>query len=286
MKLTKGEKIFNLFNIVVLSGVLLVTLYPFYYTLIASISDGLAIIQGKVILYPVKPTFKAYLKILEIDGFFRAYANTIYITVMGTAVQMVVTTMGAYSLSRKRLVGRKFFNIFISFTMWFSAGMIPMYLNFDNLNLINSFWGVILGWAVNTFYFIIMRTFFEGLPSELEDAAKIDGMGNFGTFLKVMLPISTPCLATITLYYGVDRWNGYFWSMLLLKKKELIPLQVLLKKIIVEMRALTEIQTSTDFTNESIVYALVIVAIIPVIIVYPYAQRFFIKGITVGAVKG
>jgi len=197
-------------------------------------------------------------------------------------------TMGAYALSRKRLRGRRFIGVAISFTMWFNAGIIPFYLNLDSLHLLNSRFGIIFAFACSAFYIIIMRSFFENLPIELEEAAKIDGMSNFGIFTRIALPLSTPVLATVTLYCAVDRWNGYFWAMIILKDIKLIPLQVLLKKLIIERDVLSSIDTggSFDFTRETLIYAIVIVAITPIIAAYPFAQRYFVKGLTVGAVKG
>lgn len=287
-KRSLGEKIFNVFNIIVLSLVLLFTLYPFYYTFIASISEGSQVVRGNVVLWPIGVTFRAYELIPTIDYFFTAYGNTFFYTFFGALTSMIFMTMGAYALSRKRLMGRKFINMMISFTMWFNAGIIPFYLNMDSLNLLNSRAGIIFGFACNAFYIIILRSYFEGLPIELEEAAKVDGMSNFGIFIRVILPISTPVLATIGLYCVVDRWNGYFWAMILLKDIKLVPLQVLLKKLIIEKDVLATIDggTSFDFTRETLIYAVIVVAIIPVLFAYPFAQRYFIKGITIGAVKG
>jgi len=283
-----GEKVFNVINILVLSSVLLFTLYPFYYTFIASISEGSLVIMGKVVLQPMNITFRAYELIPTIDYFFTAYGNTFFYTFFGALASMVIMTMGGYALSRKRLKGRKFVNMMISFTMWFNAGMIPFYLNMDSLGLINTRAGIIFGFAGSAFYIIILRSYFESMPIELEEAAKVDGMSNFGIFVKIALPISTPVLATISLYCAVDRWNGYFWAMILLKDIKLVPLQVLLKKLIIERNVLASVDTggSFDFTRETLIYAIVIVAIIPIILAYPFAQRYFVKGLTVGSVKG
>lgn len=287
-RLSRGEKVFNVINIIVLSVVFVATIYPFYYTFIASISEGSEVVKGTVFLAPRGPTFRAYELIPTIDYFFNSFGNTLFYTFFGASASMAIMTMGAYALSRKRLRGRKFLNIMISFTMWFNAGIIPFYLNMDSLGLLNSRFGIIFGFACSAFYIIIMRSFFENLPVELEEAAKIDGMSNFGIFTKIALPLSTPVLATVTLYCAVDRWNGYFWAMILLKDIKLIPLQVLLKKLIIERDVLSSIDMggSFDFTRETLIYAIVVVAILPVLAAYPFAQRYFVKGLTVGAVKG
>lgn len=287
MKRTKGEKIFNVFNIVILTLVMLVTLYPFYYTLIASISSGENVVAGNVIFLPKDVTLEAYKMIPTIDNFFIAYLNTIYLTVGGVVLGLVTMSMGAYALSRPYLKGRRLVGLMISFTMWFSAGMIPFYLNLDYMNLVNSRMGVILAFLCTPFYIIILRSYFETIPSELEEAAKIDGLGHFGIFRQIMIPLAKPSLFTIGLYCAVDRWNGYFWSMILLKDEDLVPVQVVLKKLIVENQAATEADGGLlNMTRETLVYAIVVVVIIPIIAVYPFIQRYFIKGMTVGAVKG
>lgn len=288
LKRTRSEKIFNVFNILLLFLVMLATLYPFYYVFIASISEGTQVIRGNVVFYPVGVTLKAYGLIGTIANFWSSYANTVFYTVFGTLASLCIMTMGAYSLSRRRLRGRRLIGLLISFTMWFSAGIIPFYLNMDSLNLLNNRAGIIFGFACSAFYIIIMRSYFESLPEELEESAKIDGLSNFRIFLQIMLPLSKPMLATVGLYCMVDRWNGYFWAMIMLKDVNKIPLQVLLKKLIIENKVLTSIDMggAFDFTRETLIYAIVIIAILPMIAVYPFIQRFFVKGLTVGAVKG
>ena len=281
-------KAFDVINTVIMCMILLVTLYPFYYVLIASLSDGGEVIRGNVVLLPKEFTLKAYKTIPTIEYFFTSYGNTIFFTVFGAGASMVVMSMGAYALSRKKLQGKKLINFLISFTMWFKAGIIPFYINMDSLNLINTRIGIIFGFACDAFYIIIMRTYFEGIPVELEESAKMDGLNNFGIFRKIMLPLSKPMLATIALYCAIDRWNGYFWSMILLKDENKVPLQVLLKKIIIENKVLASIDSANgfDFTRETLVYAIIVVAIIPIIAVYPFIQKYFVQGLTVGAVKG
>lgn len=268
---------------------MLTALFPFYYTFIASISEGSQVVAGNVVFLPIHITLKAYKLIPTLNYFFSSFGNTIFYTIFGALTSMIFMTMGAYALSRKRLKGRKFLNIFISFTMWFNAGMIPFYLNMDSLHLLNSRAGIIFGFACNAFYIIILRSYFEGIPIELEEAAKIDGMSNFGIFIKIILPISTPVLATIGLYCAVDRWNGYFWAMIMLKDMNLVPLQLLLKKLIIEKDLLASMDSggaSFDFTRETLVYAIIIVSVIPMIVVYPFVQKYFVKGLTIGSVKG
>ena len=287
-KKINGSKLFDIFNYCLMTVILLCTLYPFYYTLIASISNGSEVIRGKVIFWPVGVTLEAYKRIPSIANFFLSYGNTIFYTVFGAGISIIVMSMGAYALSRTRLKGRRVFGFLISLTLWFKAGIISVYLNMDSLNLLDTRIGILLGFACNAFYIIIMRTYFEGIPVELEEVARLDGLGNFGIFTKIMVPLSKPMFATIALYCAVNRWNGYFWSMILLKDIKKAPLQVLLKKIIVENQMMSALDSSTgfDFTRETLVYAIIVVSIIPIILVYPFVQKYFVKGLTVGAVKG
>lgn len=287
MKRSRGEEIFNRFNIVFLLFLLFITLYPFYYTVIVSVSRGDRVISGDVLFVPKEITFAAYAMIPNINNFFIAYANTIFYAVAGMVLGVGVMSMGAYALSRRYLQGRRIFGLMISFTMWFNAGMIPFYMNLDSLNLVNSRWGIIVAFLCTPFYIIILRSYFESIPVELEEAAKIDGMGDLGIFWKIMFPLAKPCVMTIALYCAIDRWNGYFWSMILLKEEKLVPIQVLLKKLIVENRAASAANGGLmDMTRETLVYAIVVVVILPIIAVYPFVQKYFIKGMTVGAVKG
>lgn len=283
---TVGERIFEVCNILVMSLAMLLTLYPFYYVIIASVSDGSQIIQGNVIFWPKEPTLAAYKEVPFINYFWSAYGNSILITVFGALASLAVMSMGAYALSRARLKGRRVIGLLISFTLWFNAGMIPIYLNMDSLGLVDSRIGVIVGFLCNAFYIVIMRTYFEGLPVELEESAKLDGLSNFRIFLQIMLPLSKPMLATITLYCVVDRWNSYLWSMILLKDPNKVPLQVLLKKLIIENKILAEVSSGGSNTTETLIFAVIVVSIIPIIAAYPFAQKFFVKGLTVGAVKG
>ena len=288
IKYTVGERVFQVANTILMLLILLVTLYPFYYTVIASISDGCELIRGNVLFWPVKPTLEAYALIPKIKNFFLAYGNTIFYTVAGAMISLVVMSMGAYAMSRTRLRGRRLVGFLVSFTLWFKAGIIPIYLNMDSLNLLDTRLGILLGFACNAFYIVIMRTYFEGIPVELEEAARIDGLSNFGIFLKIMVPLSKPMFATIALYCAVNRWNGYFWAMILLKDERKAPLQVLLKKIIIENQMMSSLEGASgfDFTRQALIYAIIVVSIIPMIAVYPFIQKYFVKGLTVGAVKG
>jgi putative aldouronate transport system permease protein len=285
---SNGEKIFNRFNIAILLIFSVLVFYPIYYTFIASVSDGWELARGRVILTPIKINFKAYSMIPSIDYFGVSYLNTLYYTFFGVLASLVIMLMGAYPLSRKRLKGRHLIGFFVSFSLWFKAGFIPFYLNMNSLNLLDTRSGIIFGFAVNAFYVIILRSYFEGIPVEMEEAAKIDGLSNFGIFWRIMVPIAVPVIVAIGMYCVISRWNGYFYAMILLKSMDKFPLQVLLKKLIVEMQVMLSVGggSQVDYSRESLIYAIIVLSNLPIFVLFPFAQRYFLKGITVGSVKG
>lgn len=287
---SRGEKIFKIVNNTLLALLAMAALYPFIYVLSASISKPYNVVTGKVLLFPKGFTFDAYYAVLGNSDIWLAYGNTIFYTVVGTAVSMFFTICGAYVLSKKRLRGRKWFTIFVTLTLWFDAGMIPFYLNLRDLGLLNTRTGIIIAFACNAFNVILLRTNFEGVPDELEESVKVDGGNDLQVLLKVYLPLVKSGLATVGLFYAIERWNGYFWSMITLTDMDKIPLQVLLKKMIVEKDLQSEFGAALDFAStvsaETVTYATIVVSIIPIVLVYPYIQKYFIKGMLVGAVKG
>jgi len=290
MKTSNTEKIFYAINYFLLFLVGMVTLYPFIYVLSASVSSPDAVITGKVLLLPKDITWGAYKKVLSQNEIWTAYGNTFYYTLIGTAVNILFTICGAYPLAKKRLRAKSFISFFIVFTMWFDAGIIPFYLNIKDLHLLDTRMAIILGFACQAFYIILLRNFFEAIPDALEESGRCDGANDLQILIKIYLPLAKPALATIALFYAVERWNGYFWAMVLLKDDKKIPLQVLLKKLIVEANVSDEYATmaniSTAYSKETIIYATIFISIIPMLIVYPYIQKYFVKGVMVGAVKG
>ncbi|MEK3910266.1 carbohydrate ABC transporter permease [Paenibacillus sp. FSL H7-0331] len=291
MKLTRGEKWFSGFNYVLLSLTAVAALYPFLYVLSASISSPEQVVKGNVLLFPKDVTFTAYRTVLAENGIWLGYANTIFYTLVGTMVSLMLTILGAYSLSKKRLIGVTVINFIIAFTMWINmsgaAGMIPYYLNLRDLGLLNSRFGIIIAFAITTFNVFLLRTFFTSVPDSLEEAARVDGANDWGIMCRIYIPLSVPALITVGLFYAVGRWNAYFWSMILLTDQSKIPLQVLLKKMIVEMNVNSMLDNGgpVDIAKETIIYATIIVAILPMVLVYPYIQKFFVQGIMVGSIK-
>ncbi|MCT4688767.1 carbohydrate ABC transporter permease [Vallitalea sp.] len=287
---SRNEKIFNGAMTVVGVIISIVALYPIFYVLIASLSKPIFVENGDVMFWIKGFNFESYKQAFMKDGIWIAYGNTIFYTIVGVFVNMLFTTTMAYALSRERLIFRKFFTLMAIFTMWFNAGMIPLYMTFKDFNLLDTRTAIIVGFAMNTYNLVIMKSFFEQIPKSLEEAAFIDGANNLKIFSRIFLPLSKPALATVGMFYAVTRWNGYFWAMNLLQEDNKVPLQVLLKKLIVDKVANeTEaaiVTANSLFSPTTVIYAIIIIAIIPMMIAYPFVQKYFKKGATVGAVKG
>ena len=290
-RMTVGEKIFTVFNYILMLVLVFLAIYPIWYILIASLSSGSAVAMGRVMFWIDKKdfTFEAYNQIFKTKNLFTSYGNTIFYSVVGTLASMIFTTMAAFTLSIKDLPFKKSLTIFFMFTMWFGAGMMPTFINIRNLHLLDTRTGVILMGLVMTWYLILMRSFFDSIPTEMSESAKIDGANEFLLFKDIYLPLSGAAIATIGLYYFVMRWNSYFWAMMILTDEKKIPLQVVLKKLIVEMNTNFSDSANIDYTvtsRETSIYATIMISVIPMIVLYPFIQKYFVKGIMIGAVKG
>lgn len=287
---TRGEKIFSVVNTVVLVLIAFLCLYPFIYVLAVSLSDAKNVNMGNVWFLPKGFNLSAYDQIIHREGIWTSLMNSFFYMIVGTAFSMAVTVLGAYALSKKRLIGGRILNLIVVFTMWFSAGMVPMYLNFKEMGMLDNRWAIIFGFAVNTYNFIILRTYFSNVPEALEEAAKIDGATDFSILIKVYLPLALPSLATIGLFYAVEKWNSYFWPMIILQSDSKIPLQVVLKKMVVDMSSrLDSLEYGRDMqgtSEDGYIYSTMIFAMLPMIIIYPFVQKFFVKGVMIGSVKG
>lgn len=285
-----GERFFDAAMTILGILISLVVFYPVFYVFIASLSRPLYVENGSVMFWIKDFTLESYRQAVNKPGIWIAYSNTIFYTIAGVLVNMAFSTTMAYALSKKKLVCRKFFTLLAIFTMWFNAGIIPTYLTFKDFNLLNTRTAIILGFAINTYNMIIMKSFFEQVPYELEEAAFIDGANHFTIFARIFLPLSKPALATVGMFYGVNRWNSYFWAMQLLNDDTKAPLQVMLKKMIVDRVA--NASEAAIVTHESlcspttIIYAVIIIAILPMLAVFPFVQKYFKTGLTVGGVKG
>lgn len=268
--------------------VLLAILLPMIHMLAVSFSSDRYVLQGKVGLWPKGFTLKTFGYVFEDKKIFRSYGNTILYTVLGTTLSLTITAMGAYALSGKRMVGHKFFSMMIVFTMFFQGGMIPTYLTVKSYHLLDTIWAVILPGAVSTWNFIVMRSFFDNFPSEIIESGKVDGLNDAGIFFHLVLPTSKSVLATIGLYYAVSIWNAYFIPFIYLNNPDLFPLQLVLHELLAAGSSNNATVGVGDVlvVEESLKYATVLVSIAPIMCVYPFLQKYFVKGVMIGAVKG
>ena len=269
------------------------TLYPFWYVFIYSISEGKAAASQQLVFMPIKATFENYKSVFHNNKILQAFYVSVGRTVLGTLLHLAVTGMAAYALSKRDLIGRKWIIPFFVIPMYFSAGTLPYYVTITKLHLIDSFLVYILPTAYGVFNMLLMKVFFEQLPAGLEEAARIDGANEFQVFTRIVLPSCKPILATVAMYIGVDQWNSWFDTMLFVNNKKLETLQSLLYKIILESQATTIEQImrmaqtgGTSVTAEAIKMTTVMVATIPILCVYPFLQKYFVKGMMIGAVKG
>ena len=286
---TKGENAFAICNYIFMVFLAFTAVYPIWYVLIASFSSGAAVNSGRVFFWIKDFTLEAYKQILATKNLLNSYLNTVFYSVAGTALSMALTTTAAFGLSRKNFPFKKQITLLFMFTMWFSAGMMPTYLNIRNLGLLDTRVGILLMGAISTWNLILMRSFFDSIPAEMDESAKLDGANDTQIFKDIYLPLSTAALMTIALYYFVGRWNAYFWSMLILSDEKKIPLQVVLKKLIVEMNTNFSESANIDYTvtsRETFVFATIMISVIPMMVLYPFIQKYFVKGIMIGAVKG
>ena len=289
---TRMDKTFDIMNYVVLTICFLVVAYPLYFVVIASISDPVDVNAGRVILYPVKTTMDGYRRILEYKSFFTGYRNTLVYTGVGTLVNMLLTVLAAYALSRKDLVGRNFFMMMIAFTMIFSAGLIPTYLHIRDLGLIDTMWALILPGAVSTWNLIVARTFFQqSIPDDLLEAAQLDGATNAQFFAQIVLPLSKSILAVLVLFYAVGHWNTYSNALYYIISDDKRPLQLVLRSILFENTMGDMVEDASNLAAQQrlgdlIKYGIIIASSLPLMILYPFLQRYFIQGVMIGAVKG
>ena len=297
IKESRGDRIFNAINIFILTIILILTFYPVLFVTVASISDPDLVNAGKVILFPRGISFNGYKNVFKDPRILISYRNTIFYTVVGTTLNLIVTLPAAYALSRKDFIGRNFFTSLFMVTMFFGGGLIPTYLLIKNLRMLNTIWVMLIPGLTSMWNLVITRTFFEtNIPSELKDAAEIDGCSNFRLFFSIVLPLSSAIIAVMALFFGVGHWNSYFNALIYLSDKKLFPLQLILREILVKSEFDAEMlligshdagALSDELkAAEQIKYTLIIVSTLPIMLVYPFIQKFFVKGVMVGAIKG
>jgi putative aldouronate transport system permease protein len=290
-KPTVGERIFDLVNGAVLFALMIVTLYPIYYVTMASLSDGSSLMGHKGFLWwPLGFNVQAYGSVFSNPMIIKGYGNTLFVVVVGVLINLLLTSFGAYALSRRSLRYRKPLMLFIVFTMFFSGGLIPFYFTVKGVGLDNTLWALIIPQAVSAFNLILMRTAFEAIPDSLEESAKIDGANDMVVLFRIILPLSMPVVAVMMLYYGVAHWNSWFNALIFLQDRSLYPLQLVLREILLqgEASSMASGASADDAVTLSVTlkYATIMVATVPILLVYPFLQKYFVKGALVGAIKG
>ena len=286
-----GDRIFDAVNTLLLIGVVIITLYPLLYVFFASISDPASIAAWRGMLwYPIGFSTKAYEAVFANPFILIGYRNTLFYVIFGTAANMLMTTLGAYALSRQNVLWKRPLSLLIVFTLFFSGGLIPSFLLVaKTLDWIDNPLAVIVPGLINTFNLLILRTSFESVPPSLEEAARIDGANDFTILFKVIVPLSLPSIAVITLFYAVGHWNAFFSALIYFRDVNLFPLQLILRQILIanDTQNMTAGTSSGDVEAiaTTIKYAIIIVATVPILCIYPFLQRYFVKGVLIGGVK-
>ena len=292
-KLEISELIFKIISYTLLTVFALCCLYPFVYAVSAAVSGRDAVEYSQIVLFPKDIQFDAFKRMFNNNMFWNAYSNTLFLTLYGTLWAMFVAILGAYALSKKRLLFRRGFNFFLVFTMWFSAGLVPQYLNylatkdvFNSVGITDDKWLVVIAMGMAAMNIILLRNAFEGVPSEIEEAAIVDGATEFQVLRKVYIPMSKSTIATVALFFAISRWNGYFWARQMISNSNEHPLQVFIRLRLEEFRDPEFIAGWNEiYASDSVIYALIVCSIIPILIIYPFIQKYFAKGVNVGGVK-
>ena len=292
-KLEISELIFKVISYTLLTVFALCCLYPFVYAISASISGRSAVEYGSIVLFPKDIQFDAFKLMFNDNMFWNAYSNTLFLTLFGTLWSMFVAILGGYALSKKRLLFRKTFNFFLVFTMWFSAGIVPQYLNylatkdvFNSMGIMDDKWLVVIAMGMAAMNIILLRNAFEGVPSEIEEAAIVDGATEMQVLRQVFIPMSKSTIATVALFFAISRWNGYFWARQMISNTNEQPLQVFIRNKLEQYTDLEQLATWTEnYAADSLIFALIVCSIIPILIIYPFIQKYFAKGANAGGVK-
>ena len=295
IKRSYTDKIFDIVNLIVMIILLLIFVWPLWFVVIASFSDPNEVWNGNVLLLPKGFTLLAYEALGDYSMIWRGYANTIFYTVVGTIVNLIMTVCAAYPLSRKDFVPRNFFMFMFMLTMYFSGGLIPTYLIVSDVGLINTPWAMIIPGACSIYNVIITRTYFiNSIPSSLQEAAELDGANSFQFLIKIILPLSKPIIAVIALYYAVGHWNDFYTALLYINDQDLLPLQSWLRDLLMSNKMSLNNMQGLDAAaaearmqlSQTLKYSVIIVSTVPVLCVYPFIQKYFVKGVMIGSVKG
>lgn len=286
-----SRKVFNVFNLLFMFFISVITLYPMLYVIFASFSVPSDFLMHEgLLLRPLGFTTATYEMVFKNPMILRGYMNTIFIVVVGVAVNIFATSIGAYFLSRKNVMLKKIIMFFIAFSMYFSGGLIPFYFTVRELGLDNSLWALIIPGAIGTSNMIVMRTAFMAIPDSLSESAEIDGANHFSILFRVVIPLSLPTMAVMVLYYGVGHWNSWFNALIFLRKREMFPLQLILREILITNTTM-DMSIGIDAGDQELIgdlikYAVIVVATVPILCLYPFLQKYFIKGVMIGALKG
>ncbi|MFK7693081.1 carbohydrate ABC transporter permease [Paenibacillus sp. HJGM_3] len=291
MRLSRSDRAFDVLNYLVLACISLTCLLPIVHLIAVSFSDAHEVLSGNVSLWPVNFTFEPYKVLVKGTSIVRAFVNSLVITVVGVCLSMLFTVLAAYPLSKSYFIGRRFYSLAVIFTMLFGGGLIPTYLTVKTLGLINSYWSLWMLGLISVFNLLVMKSYFEGLPDELEEAGRIDGCGEWRMLVQIVLPLSMPMLAAIALFYGVGFWNSFMNVLIYITDSTKVNLPVLVQQMLRSQTFLAEMsyerpEDSAMLTPESVRAAGLMVMILPMLIVYPFIQKYFVKGVLIGAVKG
>ena len=301
IRLSTGDRIFEIVNVCVLVLLSFIFVYPLIYVMSASVSNPRAVEAGQLVLMPIEPTLDGYAYIMQYKDVWTGYLNTLFYTIAGTAMNLAFTIPAAYALSRRDCKGRNFLTAVFMFTMYFSGGTIPLYLNMRSFGLLNTRFSILIVGLVSISNVIIARTYFStSIPWEIQEAARIDGCDDFGIFFRIVLPLSKAIIVVLMLYYAVGHWNSYFREMLYLKDRDKFPLSLFLREILVESKmAETAIMAGEAFSPEEMLelmkradaanrlkYCFIVVSTLPMLILYPFLQKYFEKGVMIGSIKG
>ncbi|MBR4501971.1 MAG: carbohydrate ABC transporter permease [Clostridia bacterium] len=292
-KLETSELIFKVISYTLLTVFAICCLYPFLYAISAAISGKHAVEYNEIILFPKDIQFEAFREMFMSNEFWNSYSNTLFLTIYGTVWSLFVSILGGYALSKKRLLFRKFFNFFLVFTMWFSAGIVPQYLNyvatsrvFEGMGITDDKWLVVIAMGMAAMNIILLRNSFEGVPSEIEEAAVVEGASEMQVLSKVFIPMCKSTIATVTLFFAISRWNGYFWARQMISNDYEQPLQVFIRNKLEFYTDSEQLATMTgNYAADSLIFALIVCSIIPILIIYPFIQKYFAKGTNAGGVK-
>ena len=292
-KLSKADKVFSIFSYLFLFCCLLILLFPLLYILSSSLSSTNAVTSGRVWLLPVEPSLIGYKAVFKNSQILTGYANSIFYTIAGTTINVTMTILASYPLSRKDFFGRGQIMAFLTFTMLFSGGMIPTYILIQNLGMIDTRWAMLIPSAMGVWNVIIARTFFMNtIPEELYEAAELDGCSDIKFLIKIVLPLSSAIISVLALFYAVGNWNSYFNALLYLRDTDKFPLQIVLRNILILNKSKGEMLDDIDIMNkakgleELLKYSLIVIASVPVLLIYPFVQKYFVKGIMIGSIKG